>query len=60
MTTIVGRESAEVSKFKYCASYMQSIEADLKARKAGAWKSLNTMSTVWKSHISDSLKRNGP
>ena len=37
---------------------MQTTEADLKARKAMAWKALNSMSTVWKSYISNSLKRN--
>ena len=52
LTTIKGKELAEVSNFKYLGSYMQSTEANLKARKAVAWKALNSMSTVWKSHIS--------
>ena len=50
--------SAEVSSFKYLGSYIQSTEADVKAEKAVAWKVLNSMSTVWKSHISDSLEQN--
>ena len=58
LTTIKGEELAEVSNSKYLGSYMQSTEADLKSRKAVAWKALNSMSAVWKSHISDSLKSN--
>jgi len=49
--------TAEVSNFKYLGSYMESTEADLKARKAVAWKALNSMSSVWKSHISHSVKQ---
>ncbi len=45
LTTIEGKE---VSNFKYLGSYMQSIEADLKTRKAVTWKAPNSMSTVWK------------
>ena len=37
---------------------MPSTEADLKSRKSVAWKPLNSMSTMWKSHISNSLKWN--
>ena len=31
---------------------MQSREAEVKARKVVAWKALNSISTLWKSHIS--------
>jgi len=57
LTAIKGIDLAEVSNFKYLGSYMESTEADLKARKAVAWKALNSMSSVWKSHISHSVKR---
>ena len=58
LTTIKVKELAEVSNFKYLGPYMQSAEADLKARKYMGWNALKSMSTVWKSHISASLKRN--
>jgi len=47
----------EVSNFKYLGSYTQSTEADLKVKKAVAWKALKSMSSAWKSHISHSVKR---
>ena len=58
LTTIEGEELADVSNFKYHGSYMQSTEADLKSRKAVASKALNSMSTVWRSYISDSVRQN--
>jgi len=57
LTTIKGDDLAEVSNFKCLGLYMESTEADLKARKAVARKALNSMSSVWKSHISHSVKR---
>jgi len=36
LTAIKGNNLAEVSNFKYLGSYMESTEADLKARKAVA------------------------
>jgi len=57
LTIIKGNDLAEVCNFRYLGSYTESTEADLKARKAVAWKALNSMSSVWKSHISHSVKR---
>jgi len=57
LTTIKGNDLAEVFNFKYLGSYMESKKADLKSKKAVAWKALNNMSSVWKSHISHSVKR---
>ena len=45
-----------MDNFKYLGSYMESTEADIKARKALARRALNNMTTVWKSHISCSVK----
>ena len=56
LATMKSKELAEVSNFKYLGSYIQSSEADLKAKITVVWKALNSMSTVWKSHISDSVK----
>jgi len=57
LTVIKGNDLAEISNFKYLGSYTEFTEADSKARKAVAWKALNSMSSVWKSHISHSVKR---
>jgi len=57
LTTIKENDLAEVSNFKYLGSYMEFTEADLKARKAVAWKTLNSTSSVWKSDISHSVKQ---
>ena len=54
-----GNEKAleEVNDFKYLGSWVNSTKHDIKARKALAWRALNSMSKVWKSDLSHELKR---
>ena len=48
----------QVNNFKYIGSYIGSTERDITIRIAQAWSALNSMNTIWKSKMSDNLKRN--
>ena len=46
-----------MQSFTYLGSEIISTEKDKKIRIAKAWTALNKMDTVWKSALSDILKR---
>ena len=46
----------EVDNFKYLGSWMDSTEAEITRRKALAWRALNNMTRIWKSHMSRRVK----
>ena len=58
LRTCSGNTLKEVDDFKYLGSWMDSTEADIKRRKALAWRALNNMTTIWKSHMSRQVKQN--
>jgi exonuclease III len=46
-----------VNEFVYLGSNIQSTERDIEIRKAKAWAALDSLSTVWKSTLSEKLKK---
>ena len=56
LRTRSGNALKEVEDFKYLGSWVNSTETDVKIRRAIAWKALNKMSAVWKSHLSRGIK----
>ena len=46
----------EVDNFKYLGSWMDSTEAEITRWKALAWRALNNMTRIWKSHMSRRVK----
>ncbi|WP_143215098.1 reverse transcriptase domain-containing protein, partial [Acinetobacter baumannii] len=46
-----------VDDFKYLGAYIGSTEKELKLRRALAWSALHSMKKVWRSNLSDNLKR---
>ena len=56
LETVKGDELKEVENFKYLGSWVASTEADIKIRKALAWKALNDMNKIWKSEMSREAK----
>ena len=58
LTETVSRESTEsVESFINLESEISSTQKDTKIRIAKAWTALNNMDTMWKSVLSDNLKR---
>ena len=43
-------------KFKYLGPWMQSTEADIRTRKAIAWKSCNNLNNIWRSNLTKNIK----
>ena len=42
--------------FKYLGSMTSSTKADVKSRKATAWRTCNKLNRLWKSHLNRSVK----
>ena len=47
-----------VEGFKYLVSYIKSTDRYVNIRIAKAWDTLNSMQSIWKSKLSEGLKRN--
>ena len=47
-----------VEDFKYLGSYIGSTKRDGNIRIAKAWAAQNNMNGIWKSNLTDKLKRN--
>ena len=52
-----GNIKKQVENFKYLGSNIESTEKDIEIRISKAWSALNSMRTIWKSKMNDSLKR---
>ena len=57
VTTLDGTLLEVVPDFKYLGAWIASTKHDMKARRAQAWKALHSMKKVWRSALSDNLKR---
>ena len=55
--TKTGHELKQVTNFKYLGGQMESSDKDWNYRKGMAWSALNKMSKIWKSNISQTMKR---
>ena len=56
-STVNGSSLKLVDKFIYLRSSVSSIETDIKTRLAKAWTSINRLSVIWNSHLTDKIKR---
>ena len=56
--TLNGGSLKLVDKFTYLGSCVSSSENDSNTRLAKAWKVLDRLSVIWKSDLSDKIKRN--
>ena len=54
--TLDGSELEIVQDFKYLHSLTQSTKADIKSRKAAAWKACNKLKNIWKGPLGRSFK----
>ena len=57
MKSLNGEKVKQVDDFKYLGSYIASTEPDVDIRLGNAWGALNGMDKIWKSNLSDQLKR---
>ena len=53
-----GSNLKEVKDFKYLGAWMQSTEADIRTRKASAWKACNNLNNIWRSNLTKNIKVN--
>ena len=55
--TLEGTPLKLVDKFTYLGSSVESTEKDIKTRLAKAWTAINRLSFIWKSDLTDKIKR---
>ena len=58
MKSLADKNIKQVLDFKYLGSYIASTEHDANIRLGKAWSALNQLDKIWKSNLSDNLKRN--
>ena len=46
-----------VDKFTYLGSSVESTEKDIETRLTKAWTAINRLSIIWKSDLTDKMKR---
>ena len=51
-----GSNLKELKNFKYLGAWMQSTEADIRTRKALAWKACNNLNNIWRSNLTKNIK----
>ena len=57
ISTLVGSSLKLVDKFTYLGSSTTSTEKDINTRLAKAWTAINRLSVIWKSDLTDKMKR---
>ena len=57
ISTLEGTPLKLVDKFTYLGSSVESNEEDVEARLAKAWTAINRLSIIWKSDLTDEMKR---
>ena len=57
ISTLGGTPLKLVHKFTYLGSSVESTEKDIKTRLAKAWTAINRLSVIWKSDLTDKMKR---
>ena len=57
ISTLDGTSLKLVDKFTYLGSSVSSTEKDIDTRLTKAWKALNRLSIIWKSDLTDKMKR---
>ena len=57
ISKINGSSLKLVDKFTYLGSSVSSTEIDINTRLAKAWTAINRLSVIWKSNLTDKMKR---
>ena len=57
ISTLEGTLLKLVDKFTYLGSSVESTEKDIETRLTKAWTAINRLSTIWKSDLTDKMKR---
>ena len=57
ISTLDGTHLKLVDKFTYLGSSVESTEKDIDTRLAKAWTAINRLSIIWKSELTDKMKR---
>ena len=57
ISTLEGTPLKLVDKFTYLGSSVESTEKDIETRVAKAWTAINRLSIIWKSDLTDKMKR---
>ena len=57
ISTLEGTPLKLVDKFTYLGSSVESTEKDIETRLTKAWTAINRLSTIWKSNLTDKMKR---
>ena len=57
ISTLKGTPLKLVDKFTYLGSSVESTEKDIEMRLTKAWTAINRLSTIWKSDVTDKMKR---
>ena len=57
ISTLEGIPLKLVDKFTYLASSVESTEKDIETRLTKAWTAINRLSIIWKSDLTDKMKR---
>ena len=57
ISTLDGTPLKLVDKFTYLGSSVESTEKDIVTRLTKAWTAINRLSTIWKSDLTDKMKR---
>ena len=57
ISTLVGTPLKLVDKFTYLGSSVESTEKDIETRLTKAWTAINRLSIIWKSDLTDKMKR---
>ena len=58
ISTLDGTPLKLVDKFTYLGSSVSSTEKDIDTRLTKAWTAINRLSIIWKSDLTDKMKRN--
>ena len=57
ISTLEGTHLKLVDKFTYLGSSIESTEKDIETRLTKAWTAINRLSIIWKSDLTDKMKR---
>ena len=57
ISTLEGTPLKLVNKFTYLGSSVESTEKDIETRLTKAWTAINRLSIIWKSDLTDKMKR---
>ena len=57
ISTLDGTPLKQVDKFTYLGSSVSSTEKDIDTRLTKAWTAINRLSIIWKSDLTDKMKR---